>query len=635
MSTNPSTSNDLNRTIFQPSFLSNACSQLTAPRTFTACGALGTSILLGASLPFAAATAGIALASQKMLAKVIFGGDTLRSAVFLEAEHLSLFAIQGGLPIVTIPPILEVLQTMHSHDAVVALDCLTSVLNFEKQFDYTGFNNAVLVDDFIYHIIQLEPGQKTALSFSVIAPFQGGHVLIGSIEKKEDGQYIIRYHGESLDYHYKKLDPRTGYTIYQNILEIDDVNISNLIPFIQEMTTFSTLRPGHTQEKVYEALRLLNGTILPPNEDPRFWSKPQIGFSCSGYAIKCFLQTVLTKETFKEFEFQFLVMSTGKLKKGIENGWFWDRTQLHKSAYQELREKLVSIGGGDPGPLHKTTSSQISDLALKVQKKFWGFYFAPSVQLTVGREEFQRVGLVHYPDITQWTYGILGQGSSVTSFKEIVDARTKLGDLCRELYWAIPDDHYDANDREEIFKHWREGNYLVALQLIYRNIFPYIDHIPSDPVAVQLSQAIEHLQENELMDAYKKLQSVYHAILPLEGISQDSAIDYGHVMIQMLYLPPSMDSVEQIELRAAASIIFERLTYKADFPSRKYVRLTRHFHETIKAYHQLKIHKIFPASPWRQDIVAMHEWTDLNFLGSDAFKSEPGKELTQLLKNIS
>ena len=134
---------------FQPSFPATSLSRITAPRTMIALTTLSVTMLMGASLPISVVTTGAALLTQKFFIKVISGGDVLRSSVFTGAEHISKIDIQGGLPIITIPPLYDVLNKMGYEDAVVAKNCLESILNYENHFDYIGINNSVLVSDLI------------------------------------------------------------------------------------------------------------------------------------------------------------------------------------------------------------------------------------------------------------------------------------------------------------------------------------------------------------------------------------------------------------------------------------------------------------------------------------------------------
>lgn len=361
---------------FQPSFLAKILSQTTAPRTLLAASTLGLATLMGAPLAVSAAVAAAALGAQHVVTKMLSGGDTLRSAVFVAAEHLTGPTVQGGLPHLIIPPLLKALKTMNSPDAIIARNCLEGLLNFETHFDYLGISNQALVSDLQKKIHLLKPGQKMAFPLSNVSPTLGGHVIMGSIERKMNGQFLVRYHNggdcnSGLEYHHAKTDKETGQKCYQTTLEIDEIDEKNLPTFIKTVTSLHSFRLGHDTNKVYRAISLLNGKILPPSEDERYWSRAQYGSSCSGYAVKCLLNSLLTPENSQLFELRLLKQMTKDLKQGIQKGYFWDATTEHHLVYEELRGKLTRLGGSDPGPIENIKISYLAKAASKTQQSFW------------------------------------------------------------------------------------------------------------------------------------------------------------------------------------------------------------------------------------------------------------------------
>ncbi|MBX9743947.1 MAG: hypothetical protein K2X08_01910, partial [Chlamydiales bacterium] len=293
---------------FQPSLLAKTLSQITAPGALAACAVLGTTIMGGASWWVAMASAGLTIAAERILADVISEG-TLRASVFIEADRLSLETVQeGGLLTITIPPVLEGLAAVPSKESRIAKNCLESILNYENYFNLLGIANHVLVSDFINKISELKPGQQIGTSFSWLGLRNGSHIILGSIERKENGRFIVRFHngGDGLEYHYNMTHSTTRTKLYQTTLEIDEVEEENLALFMKQVASLRAVGLNHDSSKVYEAILSLKGNILPPRKDPRFWSREQIGSSCSGFAIRCFLQTLLTPEDLTRFDLQFL-----------------------------------------------------------------------------------------------------------------------------------------------------------------------------------------------------------------------------------------------------------------------------------------------------------------------------------------
>lgn len=634
----PLTSHSSTNESFQPSLASRVLSEITAPRTLVTGATLGAAILVGASLPFAVAAAGLGFAAQQIATKVLSGGDVLRSAAFVEADYLSILSIRGGLPTITIPPILETLGQMPSEDAQVAANCLEGLLNYENQVDFMGINNTVLVNELIEHVNQLQPGQKAALSFSFMNSKGGGHIVIGSIERKENGKSIVRFHngGLGLDYHYERREAETDNTIYQTTLEVDEVDEENLIPFIRQVCALHAFRPDHDESKLYQSILLLKGKILPPSSDPRLWSRVQEGMSCSGYSLRCFLQSILTPKTLHEFDIRFLTDSTAKLKEGIKNGWFWDQTAQHMMAYQELRGRLIRMGGEDPGPLEEALPSRMSDLTSKAQKTFWGLFFPPPIFSGLCYNEFERIGAVHFEELhasfidttdfnINFSRSVEEKKAAISKFQEQFDLFCK--DLDRSLF--------SEDDLKIIDKHSEEGYQQLALQHIYKTLFSNLDYTLHDEGAVKLLKAIDHLKRKDFPKARKKLEKVYHLTNTLQNISSETAKDYAHAMIHMLYLRTPTEELEDLELRAAATAILTKLKDKVADKKNKYFTHTTLFYNSLKFYRNLRLDKEFPESPWVRDIFDLHAQSQAEYLPYIKFDPVPGDKLKSLLKQMN
>lgn len=610
-------SNSCEPSSFQPSFLARTLSQFTAPRTLVTCGALGVAILCGASIPIALGAAGIALAAQQVATKIVSGGDVLRSAVFMEAEPLSIVSVKGGLPIITIPPMLEALRLVDSPDARIAVNCLENLLNYETNFNLLGISNAPLVNELIHHVINLEPGQKTALPFSYMHPKEGGHIIIGSVEKKDGGKFIVRFHngGQGLNNHYNKVESATGNRLYQTTLEIDDVEEFNLIPFIHQMTSLNVFRSNHKFSDVYGSILLLKGNVLPPSSDSRLWTRAQEGMSCSGYSLRCFLLSILTPESFREFEFKFLTLATAKLKDEIENGSFWNQTSEHKIAYHELRGKLIRIGGTDPGQLENVSTSQLANVASKAQALFWSRFFSPPF-FTHGMcgDEFERIGLIFYEELHSSyiraieSYTVVNDVFKIKTDEETKADKNKFNRLFKKFVENIDSSLFSGNDLAEIDDYINRNAFNIPLQNIYKTSFSNLEFISTEENVLKLLRGVEHLKKKEYPAARKELENVYRQVESLESISSETAKEYAYAMCKMLYfLNYPAEQLEDIELRAAAAVIFAKLAEKASDKGKEFLKLSGIFERSLENYRKHRLEKEFPNSPWSEDIYKMHD----------------------------
>lgn len=618
---------------FQPSRATKFLSYLTAPKTIAGVLGVGAAAISGCSATLCFIVGAAAVSVQTVFTKTI-SDSNLRSAVFLEAEHLSRLDIQGGLPFVTIPPILKALERINSPQTRVAKNALEGLLNYEHCFDYLGINNRHLLKDLIEKIRTLKPGQMVAISLSnmmVQLPFQmSGHIIIGSIECEKHGQYTLRIHngGEGLDFHYERKERESGRKLYQTTLEIGEVKFLHLVNFIKAAAALQAFRPGNSTEKLYRLIPKLDGKILPPRTDARFWMRAQIGNSCSGYAIKCFLRGMLPEEDYRTFKCVLLEMSVKELQKGLqEKGWFYTKTKEHQLAYNELRTKLVQYQNYSSEDLI-ASSSHLTKLTSFVQRKFWGFVFPlnfmTASSLKLGRESyaFRRMGyLPYFKSLGDAFFAI--EDTRWNKKLKRVDAIEKFRVVFNEFFHGLDRTGYTEQEQKDLDNCYEilmtkdadeEGCYLDRF---FEIIFAKQTKVITDPVAKALSEAVRCLKQKDLIKTRSLLELIYYS---LDSISDNPTVQFEElefILCQMLYMDDAM-TLEEIELSAGIVMIF--LEFKMTVPD--YLR------RNIEFYRDMRLDKLFSKS-------FLSKFSQEYYLDAtkkiESFDSETPKSLKQII----
>ncbi len=286
--------------------------------------------------------AGLTSAASVIFENWLESKDDLRAAIFIGSEHLSKKGIQGASVTMILPPVISALKKLDFPNASVALNLFENILNDETYSNHAGiFTNDVAVSHRQEIIRKLKPGEFTCC----FAP-SPQHAMCASFHRRHDGKFLVRIHngGEGVENHYF-IDGDSG-RYYQTTYEIDEVEESKVLEFIKELAKFRKWGFGKKTEDLYKKLiPMLDGIKLDRNLDPRLWSPPQIGGSCSGYSFYCLIKSILTASEFEQFEAAFLNESAESLDEGLNSSWrFWKQTPYHAQALKEIRIRLLKYG---------------------------------------------------------------------------------------------------------------------------------------------------------------------------------------------------------------------------------------------------------------------------------------------------
>lgn len=370
----------------------STCSRITAfmgsPSVLVAGSVAVTTIASGGTVPVAAA-AGIGMwALTKGVKQWFFGGSTLRPALFiLEAELSNVLRAGGGVMELTIPPALSSLKKLNdSNDSSnyhTAVFCLENLLLYVDNFNYTGFGNGGLIDYQKKMIERLQPGETFALPCSYFTP-KSGHIMVLSMRRKEGDIFTVTIFngGEGAHYHAQKNNQIMAY-------EIEDVELENIFKILPHLTQLHACRFGNNTEKLYEKILPLLGKR---SDVSKVLYDLQPGNSCSGYSVHLFLQAILSKEEYHEFEKQFCRESIKELTRGLTSTFcIWEHTRHHEVLLQALVGRLDFLENHDlenpavPNGRRKTLfshhtslskSTKLGALALRSQQFFWCTFFS-------------------------------------------------------------------------------------------------------------------------------------------------------------------------------------------------------------------------------------------------------------------
>ena len=584
---------------FDPSFSTKLLSSLVAPRSLGSLIAGGVALMAGGTLPFCVAAGGAYAAAHNLFIRIVGGGNPMRSAVFSEADHLSRMEIQGGLPFVTLPPMLKALERMSTANAAAAKNVLEGVLRYENCFNYLGINNSFLIDDFIRTVGNLKPGQKLGMPLSNMNLWGSCHIIIGSIERDPNGTFLLRIHnaGDGLEFHYERYEKETRRKLHQTTLEIADIAMPELEQFIRTAASNQSFRWGNSVERLYRSIPALKGRILPPSSDERLWMRSQMGNSCSSYSIKCFYRSILSEEEYRTFKILYLSEAVSSIRKDLLSGPYYTKTKEHQVAYDELRSKLARYGGHDPGPV-VVSSSFLSNAASKIQKKFWDFFFplnfvsASSLRLGLDSFSFHRVG--KHPEYREMMVPFeeaeIKRGGRLPGEAEALD-RFKIAfeSVYRKLNLSL----FSTQERK-LLERIREGlmrqpeSYL--LDQFFEITFSKKKKELTDPGAQKLMEVISHLKNNLLGPARECLEK-FTRLNQGSTWTKEQKEQYEFVLCQILYIPDSI-ILEDMDVRAGIAIAF--LEQEID--------VHEYLQRNLDFYRDLRLDKVFPNSPWAHDI---------------------------------
>lgn len=606
-------------TSFQPSRTARVLSYLTSPKTIAGTIGAGVAALAGCAAPACLVVGGAVVTIQQLFIKTVSGGKTLRSAAYIQADHLSRMNIQGGFRSMIIPQVLQALDKMDSANAIKAKSALHSFLTFEEYFDYLGINNHFLVQDFIQKVEQLQPGQIVAWTLSYMkaslknyTPTIGGHVILGSIERTVNGKYLLRIHngGEGVStYHYRRYEKESGRLLFQTTLEIDDIAFPELVTFIKAAAANQAFRPSNSVEKLYELTSALKGKYLPPREDPRFWMRPQMGNSCSGYSVKCFLRVILSKEEYITFRKQFLVLCVDNLKKGLEKGWFFEKTEEHRLVFKELNAKLMRLEG-----IERTVATKSSVLvraAAQIQKKFWNSVFPISfetfhnMKLGLDTDEFIRLSKHQFFKRLSDSYREVDAARNKENVETFEKCQKAFQLELHDFYQKLDKSKYSVKEQSELEKCVLEiqktGKILKLncdyqschLYHFYKLVFRKCSMVLTDALATRLKEVIDHLNTQNFKEARAILEGAFKLGIPdSQKLTEKQKEELEFTLCQTLYLEDSL-VLEDMDLRAGLAILFQKM----DFIPPYYLTKNMGF------FQELRFDQAFPDTPWAKMIV--------------------------------
>lgn len=595
---------------FQPSRTTRLMSYLTSPKTIAGAIGAGAAALAGCAAPACLVAGGAVVTIQQLFIKAVTGGKTLRSATYIQADHLARLNIQGGFRSIIIPPVLQALEKMDGINALKARNALQSFLTFEDYFDYLGINNHFLLQDFIQKVQQLQPGQLVAWTLSYMTLPPGGHVILGSIDCTEKGKYRLSIHngGDGVEsYHYCRYDKESGRKLYQTTLEIGDIELPELTTFIKAAAANQAFRRGNSAKKLYELTPVLKGKFLPPTQDPRYWLRTQMGNSCSGYSVKCFLKTILTPEEYYTIRKLFLQNSVDSLKNGLQNGWFFEKTENHEVVLKELNAKLMRLEGTEQGRTAIFKHSLAASIASNVQGKFWAGIFPMSYvaanAMKLGKDSFNFNRLLKhkffkklndsYGEVVkarEWSKNFRALENSQKAFQsELIDFYQKMdkSKFLEKEKSELENCILEIQEKGKVMK-FNFDNQSCILARFSEIVFSKFKMDLVDPLAIKLKGVIDHLNTENFKEARAQLESAFKlGVLNGDKLTEKQKEEYEFVLCQTLYLNESV-TLEDMELRAGLAIFFKKMEFE----------LPSFLSKNIDFYQELRLDKAFPNSSW-------------------------------------
>ncbi len=509
-------------TVFKPSLPLTISSTLTSPENLIAGALAGGAALFGASLPLTMAIGGGAILLQKLFKKIVSGGEALRPAAFLSAESTS-SEIRGGVHSLIIPPVLECVKKMDTPNSKKLEKGLENILFYVQHFDYTGLTNHRLVELCKEKIRNLNPGEMIALPCSHFSPSNSGHLMIAVFERKADS-FSVTIHNSNGINHYEKCD--LGKSLYQTGLQIDEVQLPNLFPFIEGLSRLHSVRSKNSRDKLYrELVPALKGKFAAPSDDSRIWNKDQQGMSCSGESVKCLIRSLLTKEEYNEFKMRFFSSMVIKLEQGLESGHFWEQTADHHLILKMLKLKLMGMPKEHMEKevldiLKKPDSiepSSLAKLSKHVEKRFWDFVFGETL---IEQDKYMlKVFDLLNPKINCLKLNL--------EFFPIEDDVEELCIQTTALFKKLEKDPaFSVKERQELFAAFKdferfksktkvlenENNLLLEkINRLNEAMIPYFKGHPTQPFIADLFKAMDLIKQKKdptelLMAAFKKVQ---------------------------------------------------------------------------------------------------------------------------------
>lgn len=624
---------------FEPSWSARWVGLSTSPRALVGYTALTASLMAGLPSYAALACSCLALLGHEWLTNVLTGGNTLRAATFLAADHFSIYKVKGGLPYLILPPVIEALDKIGAEDAEAIKNCLGGILHYENHFNCLAPVNRLLINDFLASVHLLQEGQMIGFPLVWLQawPYFTGHVMMSSLHRQGDGRWLLRlYNGDeqNQEYHYRRYDPTTYSYLHQAVLEIEGIEEAHLKQFIRKVAPLHQFSFYTDYRLIYQSLSLLRGNFLPPSSDPRYWVPLQQGYSCSGYSIKCLIKALLSPSSYEQFEMEFLQLTTSKLRQAALQGHAFDSTKDHQRIYQELRSKLLRRRGADPGIWVASGTSPAVKNGLHLQRLFWNGLFKPSEALfhkdySPSNEEFRH--LLYSKEFSslrekreQWTTALhpFGERSQPT-------IRETSENLIKEIerrFYSL-EDKYNKSFNERSLKELNifltsliqisdsqkvksELQKKILVQKIEEkiNYFLYFCFLsmkvePDYEISYKIIKSIKNMKNRQFKEARDAIEELYLSSLCLESMAPEETEECALALLHLLLLSLPRE-LEFLELASALIFLFINKkiatgeTNRRGHPVYKKIIPEGLVRRLFTFYARYRLDLEFPDSPW-------------------------------------
>lgn len=621
--------------VFTTSYCSRLWSNISSPAVLASGAVMGASALMGATLPVCAAIGAGFWIGEKLFKKVVSGGEALRPGVFLAAEHLSK-SVEGGVPSLTIPPILAILRKMDSPNAGVALQCLENTLAYAENFDYSGLGNGPLVSSYQKLVGDLKPGELTALPCSVFYPISG-HVMIASFACKVDGTFRVRIHngGEGSNYHHKSKNS----SVFQTAFEIDGVELPQILEFIADLAPLHAMRKNNSTQKLYkEIIPKLKGKILPASKDERLWGTGQTGNSCSGYSYNCFIKSILTPEEYKQFEARFLSHIIEQLVQGLESSYrFWEQSSDHIKALGILRAKQLALMPEEGLEFKQVPKepSRLGKFSGQTNHLFWKLIFRPK-EILSKQDDSRRIDyykervLANLNPRIQYLRDRLNLTLDPARFKVLIESlNTEIKKVDQEVnrsrlrsqeikamvhalqsYFEIAEKYINTKaddfEKESLAKAQQDLN--IKAMCVENALFPHFKAQVSTPLAKQFLLSAQCLGQKNYEMCREHLTQAYQ--LPQED-GMLSTKEIGECLcalheLAIVNLNLNYSTTEEIELQAGLMLFLEMVAQRVSPDSKDY-EVFKIGSEDLNHLINLNLESHIPESPWKELIGTRHQ----------------------------
>lgn len=349
---------------------------------YAACRTYGFKATLSAPLALLAGLSSYRL--YHLFMNIVSGGPTLRGAVFTSSEQLSKSYVRGGMPTITLGPMIEALKSCTSQKALELAEALESVYQYQNSLSLIFGSTASLDDQYLDYLSTIQEGKTYVFALStMVAPapclrsyYAGSHIMAGTLERVGDSFTVRIYNaGDGQHYH-----PKRSYRVYQTCIEAKQISWDKFCRFFKTVSKYHAMSPCNETRFIYEAFFEMKGTLSGLLDDERLNLSAQKGASCSGYSFRCLIQGQLSPSEFLEFEKNLLKQSLKKLFRDYTEGAFYRSTDEHLIAYCSLAKRYQALEPSFEPATLSIQNSWLRKMASKSQGVFWEL-FCPKEQI--------------------------------------------------------------------------------------------------------------------------------------------------------------------------------------------------------------------------------------------------------------